>query len=263
MPDSILSLPITRFDGAAASAAQDLVAVEEPLLIRVNGSEAATIMRTPGHDAELAAGFLFSEAVLQTAPRMEVDADGAISVAAPGCDTAPMRSFYINSSCGVCGRASIENLLERGCTRLDDAGCRIESAILPTLPEMLRRAQRIFDYTGGLHAAGLVDPGTGELTDIREDVGRHNAVDKLIGAALLRGRLPLSDRLLILSGRISFELVQKAVMAGIPMVAAVGAPSSLAVQTAHRFGLTLIGFIRGERFNIYTGAYRVTNSPVC
>lgn len=220
-------------------------------------------MRTPGNDAELAAGFLFSEGLIQNAPKIETRQDGAIDIDAPGCVTTQHRSFYVNSSCGVCGRASIENLLERGFTRVNGGGVSIEGALISSLPGKLRRAQRIFDHTGGLHAAGLFDAGSGELTGIREDVGRHNAVDKLIGAAVLHDDLPIRNRVLMLSGRISFELIQKTVMAGIPIVAAVGAPSSLAVQTAHRFGLTVIAFIRGERFNVYTGAYRVTNSPVC
>ncbi|MDE3196511.1 MAG: formate dehydrogenase accessory sulfurtransferase FdhD [Acidobacteriota bacterium] len=257
MPEQpIVSLPITRFDSREPASGQDLVAVEEPLLIRLNGADLATVMRTPGHDAELAAGFLFSEGAIRVRPDVRPVEPGVVDVIGPAGETVAARRFSINSSCGVCGRASIDSLLGRGCARIEPT-VTLSSDRIASLPSALREAQRVFDRTGGLHAAGLFDIATAELIELREDVGRHNAVDKLVGSALLGGRLPLGRHALMLSGRVSFELVQKALMAGIPVVAAVGAPSSLAVQTAHRFGMTLVGFLREGRFNVYTGAGRI------
>ena len=210
-------------------------------------------MRTPGHDGELAAGFLFTEGILKTrADVLAVDCrENSVTLTlAEGVDTGVSRNFYTTSSCGVCGKASIESLHAAGCSMLPHTS--ITREVIHALPKKLRAAQSAFEHTGGLHGAALFN-ASGNLEIVREDVGRHNAVDKLIGAALLDNRIPLHDRILMLSGRASFELVQKAVMAGIPVVAAVGAPSSLAVQTAQRFGMTLLGFVRDGRFNIYSG----------
>jgi len=251
---NIVTVPIHKALGAdSISAAQDLLAVEEPLQIRVNGRDLSITMRTPGHDRELAAGFMFTEGILKIPSDVIAIESGENSVTltlADGVDPGTARNFYTTSSCGVCGKASIDSLHASGCTMLREA--RVSREVIHGLPEKLRAAQSVFEHTGGLHGAALFDTG-GNLEIVREDVGRHNAVDKLIGAEFLGGRLPLDRRILMLSGRASFELVQKAVMAGIPIVAAVGAPSSLAVQTALRFGLTLLGFVRNGRFNIYCG----------
>jgi FdhD protein len=244
--------------GDPISPAQDLLAVEEPLQIRVNGRDLSITMRTPGHDGELAAGFLFTEGILKHRADLcgiECEENSVMVTLADGVDAGVSRNFYTTSSCGVCGKASIESIHAAGCTMLPHAAVARE--VIHELPEKLRAAQSAFEHTGGLHGAALFDL-SGNLEMVREDVGRHNAVDKLIGAAFLDGRLPLNNRILMLSGRASFELVQKAVLAGIPVVAAVGAPSSLAVQTAARFRMTLLGFVRDGRFNIYSGLTRLT-----
>jgi FdhD protein len=241
--------------------AQDLVAVEEPLQIRLGESDVAITMRTPGQDRELALGFLYTEGLLTNPDQIadvHVDDSGAVIVSliaglAPHIDA---RRFYVTSSCGVCGKASIDALAAAGCTMLPAGRPNLAADLVPQLPAKLREAQAIFEHTGGLHAAGLFNTA-GELLYLREDIGRHNAVDKLIGAAFLERRLPLHDHVLMLSGRISFELVQKAVAAGIPIVVAVGAPSSLAIETALRFGMTLIGFVRDGHFNVYAGGDRL------
>jgi FdhD protein len=264
MKRNIITVPVHRVDDGTEAPAQDLVAVEEPLQIRLGGRDIAITMRTPGHDRELAAGFLFTEGILRHASQISAiaaDEKGAIDVRL--AEGVPIdferlaRNFYVTSSCGVCGKASIDALRAAGCPTLPRDHPVVDARILPELPRKLREAQAVFEHTGGLHAAGLFDI-SGKLLGLREDVGRHNAVDKLVGAALLEDRLPLSQRILMLSGRISFELVQKALMAGIPIVAAVGAPSSLAVETALRFGMTLVGFLRGERFNVYAGRERLS-----
>jgi FdhD protein len=264
MKRNIITVPIHRVEAGAAASAQDLVAVEEPLQIRLDGRDIAITMRTPGHDRELAAGFLFTEGILQQASQISgitADEKGALNIQlAEGVqiDSERLaRNFYVTSSCGVCGKASIDALRAAGCPILPRGRPVIDARILPGLPQKLREAQAVFEHTGGLHAAGLFD-ASGTLLGLREDVGRHNAVDKLIGAAFLEDRLPLGEHILMLSGRISFELVQKALMAGIAIVAAVGAPSSLAVETALRFGMTLVGFLRGERFNVYAGQSRLS-----
>ncbi len=260
MKSSIITVPVHRGEGPSV---QDYVAVEEPLQIRLAGRDIAVTMRTPGHDRELAAGFLFTEAILRNAGQIAAittDDRGSVDVRLRDgvqIDTeAVARNFYVTSSCGVCGKASIDALRASGCRSLAEDSLDVEAHILSSLPEKLRESQAVFDYTGGLHAAGLFR-ATGELVELREDVGRHNAVDKLIGWAFLHDRLPLDQMILMLSGRISFELVQKAVMAGIPIIAAVGAPSSLAIETAQRFGTTLAGFIRERRFNLYSSPSRV------
>lgn len=245
----------------------DVVAVEEPLEIRVvvaGESRVVSItMRTPGHDTELAAGFLFAEGLLQshqdiTAVRRP--APNSVELAflprkEPDLDRLH-RNFYMTSSCGVCGKASLEAVGMAACPILPCEADVVDPAVLHSLPEALRDAQPVFDKTGGLHGAGLFD-FAGKALSVREDVGRHNAVDKLIGSEFLAGRTPLSERILLVSGRASFELVQKAIMGGIPILAAVGAPSSLAVELAQRFRMTLIGFLKRDRFNIYSGASRV------
>jgi len=262
MKRNILTVPIQKVEpGGASVRAQDLVAVEEPLQIRLGESDVAITMRTPGHDRELALGFLFTEGLLTNPEQIadvHVDESGAVIVSlidgsAPNLDA---RRFYVTSSCGVCGKASLDALTASGCAMLPAGQPKLSGDLVPHFPTRLREAQAIFEHTGGLHAAGLFNT-SGELLYLREDVGRHNAVDKLIGAAFLERRLPLHDHVLMLSGRVSFELVQKAVTAGIPIVIAVGAPSSLAIETALRFGITLIGFVRRGHFNVYAGGDRL------
>jgi FdhD protein len=257
-------------DGAARRLDDDLV-TEEPLEIRVGEMPVSVTMRTPGHDLELGAGFLFTEGLLAE-PRDLVSIDYAL---APGGQRDPNvvtattreavqprlaeleRHFYASSSCGICGRASIEAVRRRGLRPPSD-GPRIGPRLLCSLPAALAGAQPVFTRTGGLHAAALFD-ANGALRVLREDVGRHNAVDKVAGWALAGGRLPLSDGILLVSGRGGFEIVQKAVSAGVPVVACISAPSSLAVRLAREMGLTLVGFLRGRRFVVYAGEDRVVD----
>jgi FdhD protein len=259
-------------DGAVGSRPDTLVA-EEPLEIRLNGKPLAITMRTPGDDFALAAGFLVSEGVLGRVEELAnivycagattdrsntynvVDVRLAPGVAVP--DISLERNVYTTSSCGLCGKASLDAVRTTARWPIADTPpVRAAPDLLAALPDRLRAAQRVFDRTGGLHAAGLFS-AEGELLDLREDVGRHNAVDKLIGRALRSGALPLSRSILLVSGRASFELAQKAVMAGIPMLAAVSAPSSLAVDLAAETGLTLVGFLRGSSMNVYAGEQRI------
>jgi len=253
----------------------DAIAVEEPLEIRVAGSPLAVTMRTPGHDVELAAGFLVSEGVISRGEQFARaihcggpgtgGADGntynvldltlAPGVALPSPDIA--RNFYTTSSCGVCGTASIEAVEKVSSYDVAGDGIRVSAVDLAGFPDRLRAGQKVFDKTGGLHGAALFDVESGELLVVREDVGRHNAVDKVVGWALLHDRLPLRRTVLQVSGRVSFELVQKAVMAGIPVLSAVSAPSSLAIELAERAGLTIAGFVRGNSMNVYTRPDRV------
>lgn len=257
----------------------DLVATEEPMEIRLrtgNRMKPVTVtMRTPGADFELAAGLLFAEGIIthrNQLSRIEycVECEGSAAqqynivtaVTTPGATAdffIPGRTFGMTSACGLCGRERIDEIERRGVAAIDSS-LVVYHEIVTSLPERLRDAQGLFDSTGGIHAAGLFD-GNGNLLTLREDVGRHNAVDKVIGWAFLEERLPLRDSILMISGRGSFEIVQKAIAAGIPIVCAVSAPSSLAVDLARRFDQTLIGFLRGPRFNIYSSANRIDLAP--
>jgi len=234
----------------------DVVAVEEPLEIRIAGRPVAVTMRTPGHDEELALGFALSEGLRPEAARLTDDlAANTVELVAPGFEPDRLaRSFYTSSSCGVCGKGALEAVAVEA-SRVE-SGLRVPAELVAALPDRLRAAQPAFEATGGLHATGLFTAG-GELSCLREDVGRHNAMDKVIGWAFREGRLPLRDSLLCVSGRLSFELVQKAAVAGCPVLVAVGAPSSLAVELAADRGVTLCGFVRGGRVNVYTEPWRI------
>jgi FdhD protein len=250
----------------------DYLVGEEPLEIRVGDAALSVTMRTPGHDLELATGFLFTEGLIKdrgqiTSARHEPDAkqNGANRVRvelAAGVTLGSevmRRNFYATSSCGVCGKASIEAVRAQRMER-PNPDFQLDPEMLCGLPDQLRASQAIFGRTGGLHAAGLFNP-RGELIVLREDVGRHNAVDKVVGWALANDRLPLSEAVLLVSGRGGFEIVQKALMAGIPVLASVSAPSDLAVNLAREFGMALIGFLRGRRFVIYSGVQRMQTAP--
>ncbi len=271
---------VGRFRGDRFTQRSDRVAIEEPMEIRLEvpapGERAgvrerpvSVTMRTPGEDLELAAGFLFTEGVVVD-PAAVADVRHCRSVTPQeynvvtvalrdpaGFDPASLtRNFYITSSCGVCGKASLEAVEVKGCRPVAEGTLAVDHASVRSLPDRLRDRQRVFERTGGIHAAGLFD-ASGEIDVVREDVGRHNAVDKVVGTLLLSKQLPASGRGLIVSGRSSFEILQKAAMAGIPMVVAVGAPSSLAVQFARRFRMTLTGFTSGKGYNVYAGAHRI------
>jgi len=225
-------------------------------------------MRTPGHDHELAIGFLYTEGLLRSGKEIVAIDSGPALLQEQPCnivtvrlshqfDLAPMkRNFYATSSCGICGKASLEQIAIHCTPIAPGLGLVLPGSILTELPPVLRQAQRVFDQTGGLHASGLFDM-TGRLVSLREDVGRHNAVDKLVGQAVLAGETPLSERVLLVSGRTSFEIMQKAAMARIPIVCAVSAPSSLAVEVAKRFRMTLVGFLRDQSFNVYSHPERI------
>ena len=265
------AVEITRVVGGTAQRAGDVAAQEEPLEIRLDGAPFVVIMRTPGADRELAAGFLLAERLVSTADDIGVirhctgpdgtDAPNVLDVKLAPAVAARVRQALderrmvtTNSSCGVCGRKTVDDLVT-GIAPLP-ARWRIRADVVSSLPEALRRAQPLFDVTGGLHAAALFDL-SGRLLASGEDVGRHNAVDKVIGTQVLTDQLPLEERLLFVSGRASYELVQKALVAGIPLLASVSAPSSLAIDLARHGGVTLLGFVRGGAFNIYTGAERI------
>jgi FdhD protein len=251
--DSTARVQVTRIPGGEAG---DVVAVEEPLEIRIGGAPVAVTMRTPGHDEELALGFCLSEGLRPLAARLPDDlAANTVDVDAPGADLGSLqRSFYTSSSCGVCGKGALEAVAVEA-PRVE-SDLRVEAALVAQLPDRLREAQAAFDATGGLHATGLFS-ADGTLLCVREDVGRHNALDKVVGRAFLDGLLPLTRSILCVSGRLSFELVQKAAVAGCPLLVAVGAPSSLAVELAADRGITLCGFVRGGSLNVYTEAWRV------
>jgi FdhD protein len=235
---------------------EDVVAVEEPLEIRIGGRPVAVTMRTPGHDEELALGFALSEGLQPEAARLPDDlAANTVEVVAPGFDPDRLaRSFYTSSSCGVCGKGALEAVAVEA-PRVESR-LRVPADLLAVLPDRLRSSQAAFEATGGLHATGLFTPD-GALLCVREDVGRHNAIDKVIGWSFLEGRLPLAGGILCVSGRLSFELVQKAAVAGCPVLVAVGAPSTLAVELGRDRGVTLCGFVRGGHLNIYSEPWRV------
>jgi FdhD protein len=235
---------------------QDVVAVEEPLEIRINGLPVAVTMRTPGHDEELALGFALSEGLQPEGARMPDDlAANTVELDAPGFDPARLaRSFYTSSSCGVCGKGALEAVAVEA-PRIE-SGLTVSVQMVAALPDRLRAAQPAFEATGGIHATGLFDEH-GELLCLREDVGRHNALDKVVGWAFRAGLLPLERSILCVSGRLSFELVQKAAVAGCPLLVAVGAPSSLAIELARDRGVTLCGFVRGGRLNLYSEPWRL------
>jgi len=276
---AMLNFPILRVTDNSGVSTSDTLAIEEPLEIRISYGpqekrsvkNISVTMRTPGNDEELATGFLFTEGIIRSKSELATVAHCFIACAAnkeniiqvelteEAIPNLPFtdRNFYTTSSCGVCGKGSIEAIRTVSAFTADrDEHFTIHQAILHQLPDKLREHQRVFDATGGLHASALFKPN-GELLLVREDVGRHNALDKLIGAALELDWLPLQESVLLLSGRASFELIQKAAMAGIKIIAAVGAPSSLAVQLANEFDITLVGFLRQQRFNIYTAGYRI------
>ncbi|QTI48934.1 Sulfur carrier protein FdhD [Streptomyces nojiriensis] len=265
---------VVRIRNGGAGVRPDTLVAEEPLEIRLNGKPLAITMRTPGDDFALAVGFLVSEGVLAAASDVQAVTycEGAteegsntynvvnvqLAAGVPVPDITLERNVYTTSSCGLCGKASLDAV--RTATRFPGIAAdpvRVPAQVLSAMPDRLRAAQKVFDRTGGLHAAGLFT-AQGELLDLREDVGRHNAVDKIVGRAYQSGRLPLAGAVLLVSGRASFELVQKAVMAGIPVLAAVSAPSSLAVDLALESGMTLVGFLRGPDMNIYAGEERIT-----
>ena len=263
--------PVVRVDGGVARDRFDTLVAEEPLELRVGGTPMSVTMRTPGHDFELATGFLLTEGVVARTddirairyctpePQQYNVLDIELAPGVQPVDSTAARNFFTSSSCGLCGKASIDAVRTRARYSEAEDPLRLSPTDLTALPARLRDAQRIFEATGGLHAAGLFD-GRGELLCVREDVGRHNAFDKVIGWAALDGRLPLTSHIILASGRAGFELAQKALMAGIPALAAVSAPSSLAVELAEEAGMTLVGFLRGESMNIYAGASRVALS---
>ena len=289
-----LETPVNRFIGNEEHATTDLLAVEEPLELQIahgpvdsrNVKSVSVTMRTPGHDFDLVAGFLLTEGVVSDAGDIvEISylAQSTKRLQSPNEDRVMLphmphrnvvrvelaphlavsmanleRNFYTTSSCGICGKASLL-ALRSVCPPRARSDLKVTASLLYSLPNRLRSGQNVFERTGGLHASGLFD-ADGNLHSIREDVGRHNAVDKLVGAEFLADRIPLRDRILLLSGRASFELLQKALMAGISMVVAVGAPSSLAVQVAKEFDITLVGFLRDDHFNVYQGADRISGS---
>jgi FdhD protein len=271
-PRSVDLTQVTEWDDGKIRRREDYLAAEEPLEIRIGDDPLSVTMRTPGHDLELAAGFLFTEGLVQRRAQivaLEENAGttegnrGNVVLANLSPEAAPdfekmRRHFFAASSCGICGKASIDSVRARTLVP-PNPDFRLDPEVLVKLPDALRESQAVFGRTGGLHAAALFD-GSGELLVVREDIGRHNAVDKVIGWALLGERVPLGNTLLLVSGRGGFEIVQKAIVAGLPVVASVSAPSSLAVQLARELGQTLIGFLRGRRFVVYAGAERVGKS---
>ncbi|TQM80603.1 FdhD protein [Saccharothrix saharensis] len=265
--------PVVTYARRTSRKRVDALAAEEPLELRVGGKALTVTMRTPGHDVELAHGFLLSEGVIRGLEDISVarfcegtgpdglntynvlDLTLADGVAPP--DTGVERNFYTTSSCGVCGKAALDAVKLKTHHSPADDRCTVDVDVLSALPDELRKRQKVFAATGGLHAAGLFTT-TGEALVVREDVGRHNAVDKVLGWAVLNNKIPLAGTVLMVSGRASFELVQKAAMAGIPVLSAVSAPSSLAADLAEEQGVTLVGFVRGDSMNVYTGHHRIT-----
>ena len=268
---SVKLAQVTEWDDGQIRSGSDDLAAEEPLQILACGNPLVVTMRTPGHDRELAAGFLWTEGLIKSRDQILSFGDRESANGQAGktidCNTInvelrngvvdpnkPQRNFLSNSSCGLCGKTSIDAVRTRGLQPLAP-GFKLDAETLTSLPAKLRAEQPIFDRTGGLHAAALFD-AEGEFLALREDIGRHNAVDKVVGWALLQGMIPLSSHVLLVSGRGGFEIVQKAIAAGVPIVASVSAPSSLAVQLARELNLTLIGFLRGRRFVVYSGESR-------
>ena len=271
-PRSVDLTQVSEWDDGKLRRKEDYLAAEEPLEIRIAGAPLSVTMRTPGHDIELAAGFLFTEGLVQQRAQilaLEESESGSAGenrgnvvaaqlAANADYDSEKMRrNFFAASSCGICGKASIDSVRSRALSA-PNPDFKLDPEILVRLPDALRESQAVFGRTGGLHAAGLFD-ASGKLLVLREDIGRHNAVDKVIGWALLEGRVPLREAILMVSGRGGFEIVQKAIVAGLPVVASVSAPSSLAVQLARETGQTLIGFLRGRRFVVYSGETRITS----
>ncbi len=271
-------LQIRRWEAGRWSDAPDAVVTEEPLQLLLDGAELSVVMRTPGNDVELALGLFYAEGIardLAGVERVRVSAESGEDEKAIEVDTSimesnqvdvrlahaprrkPQRSMLASAACGVCGAVLIEDL-RRDLVTLG-AGPQVDPKLLPGLVDVLRSGQGVFERTGGLHAAGLFT-AAGELVCLREDIGRHNAVDKVVGRMMLDGRLPAGEMVLVVSGRAGYEIVQKAITAGIPVVAAVGAPSSLAVALSREFNQTLVGFLRGERFNVYSAPERLTKS---
>ena len=279
MHHPLLTTPVIEWNAGAERRQFDDVVAEEPLEIRLDGTPVSVTMRTPGDDFELAVGFLFTEGIIETAGDLTHVGSALDAAQRRECNVVDLRlgarrtfdvtrlqrHFFASSSCGLCGKASIEAVRVRG-VRPPAGDFRLDPCLLMALPAALRPAQVLFDRTGGLHAAALFD-SDGTLVTVREDVGRHNAVDKVVGRAVLSGAVPLSEHILFVSGRGGFEIVQKALVAGVPVVASVSAPSSLAVGLAREYGLTLVGFLRGERFVVYAGEHRIAPdtsvAPVC
>ena len=257
---------VTEWNDGVVRSQQDSIAAEEPLEIRVDGTPLTVTMRTPGNDLELAAGFLLTEGIIDRPDQLagiraampdSTTKSNLVEADLVNCEFEPkdlQRNFFAASSCGICGKASVDAIRNRG-LKPPDRDFRIAPQVLCRLPDILRAEQTVFDRTGGLHAAALFD-AQGSLIAVREDIGRHNAVDKLVGWAMLEGRVPLSRHVLLVSGRGGFEIVQKALAAGVPVLASVSAPSSLAVKLGRELGLTLVGFLRGNRFVVYSGGYR-------
>jgi FdhD protein len=266
IPRSVELTQVTEWEDGKSRRVEDYLAGEEPLEIRIAGRPLTVTMRTPGNDRELAAGFLWTEGLIESREQIvSIRQDGAetgatrnlveVELEAGAFDHEDLqRNFFAASSCGICGKASIEAIRVRG-LRAPNSRLTVDPEVLCQLPDRLRARQQAFARTGGLHAAALFD-ATGNLLEVREDIGRHNAVDKVVGWALLAGLVPLSQHVLVVSGRGGFEIVQKALAAGIPVVASVSAPSSLAVKLARELNLTLVGFLRGRRFVIYAGQER-------
>lgn len=270
---SMTPVAIRRYVNGAPTDDRDLLASEEPMEIRAVTPDAthsvAVTMRTPGHDFELAVGFMLAEGLIASREDLvdvsycpdpdDMQQYNIVNVTlAPSADFDPtmlQRNFYATSSCGVCGKASLEALRTYGAATVG-VSPQVRASVIQSLPERLREAQAVFQQTGGLHASGLFTPN-GDLLTMREDVGRHNALDKVVGHHAMTGDLPLSQHVLLVSGRASWELLQKSLAAGIAVVVAVGAPSSLAVELAQEFGITLVGFTKPDRFNVYAGSHRI------
>jgi len=270
MTADTIAAPVRTVEKGFSYSRSDLLAIEEPLQFCLNGSPLSITMRSPGSDLDLATGFLFTEGIVDDVGQiLSMRAESAEDSSDDSGDRVTIRlkpevaidpnrirrNFYTSSSCGVCGKLAMGAIEVRPARAMRQSGPQFSADLIYRLPDQLRQTQYAFDRTGGLPAALFSPEGT--LLGLREDVGRHNAVDKLIGFALRDGTIPLRDSLILVSGRAGFELVQKSVMAGIPVLAAVGAPSSLAAETARRFGMTLVGFLRGQRFNIYSGHWRI------